>query len=135
VCVIVFFPDVLKGLTDNEDFKKGVEGQKGLQGDPMAQWRKVREEFGMDPHLFFSVLSIIFFSSRCSAVLSTYIRAVVFHLVCDVVSLTFSSDSSTLCILSSFSLFYPYPVEIPPLSLPVILHSDSSSLSSGHSPL
>ena len=40
VGVIVFFPDVLKSLTDNEDFKKGVEGQKGLQGDPMMQWKR-----------------------------------------------------------------------------------------------
>lgn len=41
MCVIVFFPDVLKGLTENEDFKKGVEGQKGMQGDPMDMWKKV----------------------------------------------------------------------------------------------
>lgn len=36
----MFFPDVLKSLTENEDFKKGVEGQKGLQGDPMMQWKR-----------------------------------------------------------------------------------------------
>lgn len=39
VGVIVFFPDVLKSLTDNEEFKKGVDSQKGLQGDPMKVWK------------------------------------------------------------------------------------------------
>jgi hypothetical protein len=41
VGVVVFFPDVLKQLTENEDFKKGVDGQKGLQrGDPMNAFKK-----------------------------------------------------------------------------------------------
>ena len=40
VVVVVFFPDVMKSLTDNEEFKKGMASQKDLQKDPMASWKR-----------------------------------------------------------------------------------------------
>ena len=39
--MVVFFPDVMKGLTENEEFKKGIESQKDSQKDPMGTWKKL----------------------------------------------------------------------------------------------
>ena len=42
VIVIVFFPDALKGITENEEFKKGIASQKDMQqSDPTAVWKKM----------------------------------------------------------------------------------------------
>ena len=38
--VVVCFPDVLKGLTESEEFKKGIASQKDMQSDPMAGFKR-----------------------------------------------------------------------------------------------